>query len=138
MKPLILLHEADKLRLDSLLNHHLPPPFPSPVAHATLEDILSSAKIVRDAALMDHHVSLFDEVTLVSPTDSRDYFKLAIVLPHQADVDADLISISTPISLAVFGRKSGDLVRWETPHGSREMRIVALKKHEELPALATA
>jgi len=138
MKPLILLHEADKLRLDSLLNHHLPPPFPSPVAHAALEDILSSAKIVRDPALVEYHVGLFDEVTLVSPSDSRDYFKLAIVMPHKADVDSDLISISMPISLAVFGKKSGDLVRWETPYGTREMRIVALKKHEQLPALATA
>ena len=83
-------------------------------------------------------MGLFDEVTLVSPSDSRDYFKLAIVMPHKADVDSDLISISMPISLAVFGKKSGDLVRWETPYGTREMRIVALKKHEQLPALATA
>jgi len=87
---------------------------------------------------MEHHVSFFDEVTLVSPSDSRDYFKLTIVMPHQADVDSDLISISMPISLAVFGKKSGELVHWETPHGTREMRIVALNKHEQLPALATA
>ena len=49
-------------------------------------------------------------------------------MPAEADLDQDLISVLTPIGLAVLGRRIGERISWETPAGTREMTITAVRK----------
>lgn len=87
--------------------------------------------------LCKNHAGLHDTITLHSPRDPRDRFTFSIVMPREADVDADRISILTPLCLAVIGRGRGAMVEWEAPAGRREMCIHLIGKGWEQESLVT-
>ncbi|MCW1915051.1 GreA/GreB family elongation factor [Luteolibacter sp. GHJ8] len=119
-----LLNEGDLSRLASLLENRL-----TTEHRNQLLVLLGQAASTRDAAELECRVALGDRITLVSPLDSRDWYKPEIVLPDQVDLDEDIISVMTPVGLAVLGRRIGDRVSWETPAGTRWMTITAVHKH---------
>lgn len=130
MNSSILLNEADKLRLDHLTSLDAHPPRPDSDQQAKLHEIISRAQFSADPDELAIHAGFYDAVVLVSPTDPRDNFTFSIVLPNEADIDADKISILAPISLAALGAGVGDDVVWETPAGERVMRIASVVKSE--------
>lgn len=132
MKTFRLLDEADHLRLLALLDPDSLPRLSAAQATA-LSAFLEETSITRDAAELECRISLYDRITLVSPTDSRDWYKPEIVMPQEADIDLDRISALTPMGLAVLGRRTGDRVTWETAAGMRLMTITAVLK-EAIPA----
>lgn len=75
-----------------------------------------------------------DRVSLVCLADSLDSFDLQVVMPAEADLDQNRISVLLPVSLAVIGRRRGEQVSWDTPHGPREMKITGVSKLEEVTA----
>ena len=95
---------------------------------AALMALLEESGVSRDAAELECRIGIADRLTLVSPADSRDWYKPEIVLPVEADLDADKISVLTPVALAVLGRRIGDRVSWETPASQRTMTITAVQK----------
>ncbi len=127
----ILLSGADQSRLEELLKHQLPPPFPDADQKRQLEQILSTVHSGYPAMLCKNHAGLHDRITLQSPRDPRDNFTFSIVMPREADVDADRISILAPLCLAVLGRGRGAMVEWDAPAGRREMRIHLIGKEWE-------
>lgn len=139
MNSSIILNEADKTRLEMLLNGLTPPPLPDPPQQLLLREILAAATVPRRGHVQKAHAGFHDRITLVSPRDSRDFFKFSIVMPRDADVDEDLISVLTPLSLAVIGRACGQSVTWDVPAGPREMRIISIEKADtpESAAMAT-
>jgi Transcription elongation factor, GreA/GreB, C-term len=138
MNTSILLCGADLLRLRSIIQHEQPPPYPLYAEQQLLEALLNSAKSSERSEALEQRAGFHDEVTLVSHVDSRDYFKLIPVLPHEADLDADRISICKPICAAVLGRKTGDLIQWDTPGGPRAMRLISIRKHASSGSEASA
>ena len=124
MKSLRLLNETDQSHLESLLESRL-----TPDHRNALSTFLAETSPPPTPEEMEGRVALGDRVTLVSPRDSRDWYKPEIVMPAEADLDQDLISILTPVGLAVLGRRIGDRVTWETPAGTREMTITSLHRH---------
>ncbi|RYD34922.1 MAG: GreA/GreB family elongation factor [Verrucomicrobiaceae bacterium] len=135
MKSQIVINRADHAHLESLLNGTIPPPLPDPDQQVILHTLLASATVVREGhAREQRHAGFHDRITLVSPKDSMDYYKFSIVLPREADIDAEHISVLTPLCLAVLGRACGQMVTWETPVGTREMRIIAIEKAGTLAA----
>lgn len=135
MKSQIVINRAHHAHLESLLQGHIPPPLPDPEQQQLLRDLLACATVVREGHSREsRHAGFHDRVTLVSPKDSRDFYKFSIVLPREADIDAEHISVLTPLCLAVLGRACGQVVTWETPAGTREMRIIAIEKAGTLAA----
>lgn len=130
MTPLILLNEAAQSRLQAIVRRNAPPPYPNPEQTDLLNSLLASARHPDDGETLHTHVGIGDHTTLVSPLDSQDYYKFRIVMPDEADIDLDHISICTPIAAAVLGRPVGELVEWQTPIGLRRMRIIAVRKSE--------
>lgn len=130
MHPRPLLNEADHLRLQTLLDDDTSTPRLTAENKRLLRQFLQESDLARKEADTRDRVGLSDQVTLVSPDDSRDWFKLQIVLPAEQDLDADRISILAPIARAVLGRRSGERVSWETPAGLRRMTIATLRKVE--------
>ncbi|WP_411827834.1 GreA/GreB family elongation factor [Luteolibacter sp. AS25] len=128
MNSSINLKEADELRLKMLLNREMPPPFPDVAVKQAIEGLMRAAKPVSGIIAGDTRAGFYDTVTLVSPNDSKDFFKFSMVMPHEANVDKDLISIFMPVSLAVLGRKCGETVAWETRAGERSMQIISLEE----------
>jgi transcription elongation GreA/GreB family factor len=119
----IVLSRGDHARLKSLLAHQCPRPWPDPAQSSQIKAILQAAAATDDDADLRSRARLGGRVTLVSPADTRDEFSFQLVMPYEADVDAGWIPVTMPISLAVIGRRSGELVSWLTPRGSRVMRI---------------
>lgn len=135
MKSPIVINRADYAHIESLLHGSIPPPLPDPDQHLFLQSLLESATVLRDGHSREkRHAGFHDRITLVSPKDSRDFYKFSIVLPREADIDAEHISVLTPLCLAVLGRACGQMVTWETPAGTREMRIIAIDKAGTLAA----
>ena len=132
MKPLRLLGEADRRRLENLLDPESIPRLAGE-QRAALTAALAEAGVSRNPAELESRIGIADRITLVSPSDSRDWYQLEIVLPREADIDADKISMLTPVGLAVLGRRMGDRVSWETPAGERVMTITDVLKYA-LPA----
>ncbi len=131
MKTNLLLLEADHARLLDLLNEGMPRP--TGEAREALAALLAQAKVTARIEEADDRVGLHDRITLISPLDPEDWIEFEVVLPTEADVDADRISVLAPISLAVLGRRSGDPVAWEAPGGLRKLVISAVRK-QALPA----
>lgn len=130
MYPRPQLNEADHLRLQTLLNDDTSIPRLNAENKRSLRLLLQESDLARTEADTSDRVGLYDAVTLVSPDDSRDWFKLQIVMPAEQDPDADRISILAPIARAVLGRRSGERVSWEAPAGLRRMTIATLRKAE--------
>jgi transcription elongation GreA/GreB family factor len=130
MNSLIILKEADESCLHSILQHQTKPPFPDPAQTEILRRILNNVRIGNTQAILQRHAGFQDRVTLVSPLDSRDFFKFHIVMPHENDIDRERISVCTPIAAAVLGRGIGDLIQWFIPGGQRQMRLIAIEKSD--------
>lgn len=128
MNSLIVLNEADQLRLHSIIHRSATAPHPNHDQTSLLHEILSAARTSPAEPDFLTYVGFGDITTLVSPVDSQDFYRFRIVMPHESDVDQDHISIFMPIATAVIGRPVGQRVSWTTPSGVREMRIISVRK----------
>jgi transcription elongation GreA/GreB family factor len=128
MKSLILLNQADQSRLDSIIHRSASPPHPDYEQTLVLRELLSSARPPAAGEDVLPHVELGDLATLISQVDPEDSYRFRIVMPGDADIDLDHISVCTPIAAAVLGRCVGELVEWQTPLGLRQMRLIAVGK----------
>jgi transcription elongation GreA/GreB family factor len=131
MKSQIILNEEDEARLRAILTHNSKPPYPDAGKKIILQKVLDVAQISRSETDLNQRVGFYDLITLVSPIDSLDFFKFHIVMPHESDIDQDRLSISTPIATSAIGRRTGDLIQWFTPTGTREMRLIAIRKSDQ-------
>lgn len=128
MKTSIILSQEDLAQLRALLKHECAGPWPT---HSQAEPLAAILKAAAKSATPEppgDHAGLGDRVTLVCPVDFRDTYQFTVVMPHEADIDQDLVSVNLPISQAALGHKTGADVSWVTPGGVREMRIVAIEK----------
>mgnify|MGYP003415035466 FL=1 len=78
------------------------------------EDIINS-----DVVRIQSHVEIEDIVAKRS-------MKIQIVLPGQADIKVQKVSVLAPLSIALIGFKEGDEVDWEMPAGVRSLRIISV------------
>lgn len=125
MKSIRLFDEATYARLHHLTITTDTTPRLSPIQRHELAALLKESATTPDTSEL---VATGDRVRLVSPQDADDWFEFELVLPADADLDADRISLFTPVGLAVLGRKTGERVAWEVPAGIREMTIASVAK----------
>jgi regulator of nucleoside diphosphate kinase len=113
-----LLRLIDSARLDARI----------PSTHiAALEGELGRAKIVDPEELPDDVVTMGSTVWFRDPeTDEVEQYTL--VLPSEADVLRDRISVLAPIGTALLGYRLGDVVEWRVPSGKRRMEIVKVSQ----------
>lgn len=129
MKPLRLFDEPGHARLLHLSKSSSDSnPRLTPIQHQELAAILKESTVTHNAAELEQRVALGDRVKLVSPHDPDDWYELELVLPPDIDIDADRISLFTPVGVALLGRGSGDRIAWEVPAGKREMTIASVAK----------
>jgi regulator of nucleoside diphosphate kinase len=90
-----------------------------------LERELDRAEIVPEAALPADVVGMHSTVRLVDLDTEREHV-YTVVYPHEADADRGRISVLAPIGTAVLGYRTGDVVEWDVPAGTRRLRIAAV------------
>ncbi|MFD0893678.1 GreA/GreB family elongation factor [Luteolibacter ambystomatis] len=126
-----LLDQEAFLSLQDLLQNQDARPLPSGEQRQALARWVDEALVTFDAVELEDRVELHDRVTLVSPSDPADWFELEIVPPSEADIDRDLIPVTSAVSLAVLGRRVGERATWETQAGARVMTIASLVKKRQ-------
>ena len=87
---------------------------------------------IKNAVVYDDHelpsdvVSLNKEATIISTENGKE-FNFSLVKPSEANMTQKKVSIFAPISIALIGYQTGDLIKWEMPDGIKEFKIIAVK-----------
>ncbi|WP_294532852.1 transcription elongation factor GreA [uncultured Rhodoblastus sp.] len=92
---------------------------------AELEDKISRADIIDVSKLSGATIKFGATVTLIDE-DTESEKRYQIVGDSEADVKAGKVSISSPISRALIGKKVGDAVEVNTPGGGKSYEIVKI------------
>jgi regulator of nucleoside diphosphate kinase len=126
----ILISTADQERLLRLLDSARLDLRISSASIAALESELARADIVEPSELP------IDVVTMGSTIWFRDLGtdeveQYTLVLPSEADVMHDRISVLAPIGTALLGYRLGDIVEWRVPSGKRRMEIVKVNQRKQ-------
>src|SRR5262249_43060684 len=80
------------------------------------------------AVIVEPHEVPRDVITMQARVRVRDLMSgerrdLMLVLPTEADVSAQRISVLAPLGTALLGYREGDVVQWVMPGGLRHIRI---------------
>ena len=59
---------------------------------------------------------------------SGKFMNLQLVLPHQADLKQNRISILSPLGVALIGFRQGMTVEWTLPGGLKKLQIIRVEK----------
>ena len=86
-----------------------------------LEEIVSAAEVIDPASLSGDKV-LFGAHVKVVDEESEKEAEYQIVGVHEADIKHARLSISSPLSKALIGKKVGDTVSVPAPGGDRTLR----------------
>ena len=78
--------------------------------------VIDPAAFPPDVVTMDSTVEFEDLVT----SEVEAY---TITFPERADIERKRISILAPIGTALIGCRVGDLVKWSTPGGIRQLKV---------------
>ena len=92
-----------------------------------IEAKLSQAQVIDVFELQINGKVVFGTTVELVDMDSGERVRYQIVGEDEADVDADRISVHSPIARALIGCLEGDEVSVETPGGKRVFEIMAVR-----------
>ncbi|WP_293441492.1 transcription elongation factor GreA [Planktotalea sp.] len=90
-----------------------------------LEGILSLAAVI-DPATLNGTIKFGATITLVDE-DTDEEKTWQIVGEHEANVEAGLLNIKSPIARALIGKDEGDSVEVRTPGGSKSYEVLKIE-----------
>lgn len=122
----ILLSKSDY----KFLTEHLDKAVMSDYNKNRLKDEVKNATIYDDADLPENVVSLYTEAKIES-IENKQQFVFKLVLPKDANIKQQKVSIFAPISIALLGYQTGDLIQWEMPDGIKAFKIISVRKLNE-------
>jgi regulator of nucleoside diphosphate kinase len=123
----LTISTADRERLVRLLDSARLDLRISAASIAALESELARADFVEPDELPRDVVTMGSSIWFRDlETDEVEQYTL--VLPSEADVLNDRISVLAPIGTALLGYRLGDVVEWRVPSGKRRMEIVKVQQ----------
>lgn len=87
-----------------------------------LSQELQRAHVVDAKAIPGDVVTMNSKVEFTF-LDSGDTVTRQVVFPEDADIEGGRISVLAPIGTALLGYRAGDVIRWEVPSGTTEVKI---------------
>jgi len=91
-------------------------------ALAKLRDELDRAAVIDPAAFPTDIVTMNSTVEF-EDLGSHEIEEYTITFPENAEIERRRISILAPIGTALIGCRVGDLVKWSTPGGIRQLKV---------------
>jgi regulator of nucleoside diphosphate kinase len=88
---------------------------------------LESAHVVREDKLPEDTICI-NSVVQVREVVNKQSFIFQIVLPPNADVRKNKISVFAPIAIALLGYRKGSRIQWEMPNGMQEFEILKVNR----------
>ena len=93
---------------------------------AEIEQRLSDSEVIDISAIRAGGKVVFGAIVELSNVDTAQEVRYQIVGEMEADVEAGLISISSPIAKALIGKEEGDVALVMAPAGEVEYEILAI------------
>lgn len=93
----------------------------------TITSTLRRANIIDDSAIAGDTVVLGAVIHLKDMANERE-FKYTIVGSGEADPFTGRISNESPIGLALIGKRIGEIVKYDSPSGFKEVQITAIHR----------
>lgn len=121
-KRTLIISDADRHRLETLIDSAYLDPLVRESSLAALETELGRARIVPadevppDVVTMNSIVRLRD----LSSGEAEEY---ELVYPAAADVEHNRISVLAPVGTAILGYRAGDVIEWPVPAGLRRLQV---------------
>lgn len=84
---------------------------------------LSRATIVKKEALPAYTVKLNTKVSVLD-LETQKIKEFIIVMPDQADMKQNKVSVLTPMGTALIGFRKADEITWKVPGGLKRFRIL--------------
>ncbi|MFC4278451.1 transcription elongation factor GreA [Achromobacter aloeverae] len=94
---------------------------------AELEGTLSNAQIINPQELDTDGRAVFGATVEIEDLDSGDRVVYQIVGDVEADIRANMISVSSPVARALIGKSEGDVVEVQAPSGLREYEVISIQ-----------
>jgi transcription elongation factor GreA len=91
-----------------------------------LEDKLSRAEVIDINGLSGSRIMFGAKVKLVDE-ETEEETSYQIVGPEEADIQAGLLSIQSPLAQAILGKEAGDSVEVTTPRGVRYFEVIEVR-----------
>jgi regulator of nucleoside diphosphate kinase len=124
-KPPIHLSEAD---YDVIADLALAMQKRAPDLAQLILDEINRAKVHSPGSVPKDVVTLGSEVAFQDDSTGEER-RLQLVLPQDADIAADRISVMTPVGAGLIGMSVGREISWPTPDGRpRVLRILEVKQ----------
>ncbi|MCY1510071.1 Regulator of nucleoside diphosphate kinase [compost metagenome] len=109
------------------LSEHFEKAVMSDYNKSRLRTEIKNATVLDDDKLPEDVVSLHTEAKIVSVANNQEFlFKL--VLPKEANIKQHKVSIFAPMSIALLGYQTNDIINWEMPDGIKEFRILSVRR----------
>jgi transcription elongation factor GreA len=94
---------------------------------AELDGTLSNAQLIEPSTIEADGRVVFGATVEIEDLESGAKVTYQIVGDVEADIRANLISVSSPVARALIGKYEGDVVEVQAPAGSREYEIISIK-----------
>ena len=91
-----------------------------------LESKISRAQVIDPLTVDSDRIVLSATVDLVD-VDTDKEVTYILVGPDEADIDRNLMSVTSPIGRALLGKEEGDEITIKTPGGERCYEVLAVK-----------
>jgi regulator of nucleoside diphosphate kinase len=118
LNPVVVLTEEDYALLKPYVDK-----LPDRGEDMSLAHELKRAVVVKKHAFPPHGVRLHSRVTVLD-LDTQKELEFTIVMPGQADIRQNKISVLTPMGAALIGLRQSEEVTWRVPAGLKSFRIL--------------
>lgn len=119
----IIITEHDHARLTKLINRGNTFSVLDLAYVRALESELARAEIAALDDLPTDVITLHSRAELLD-LDANERMEFTIVLPHEADVMENKISVLAPIGTGMLGYRVGDVFNHPTPIGTRRLKVL--------------
>ncbi len=92
-----------------------------------LDGTLSNAQLIEPSTIDADGRAVFGATVEIEDLESGDKVTYQIVGDAEADIKANLISVSSPVARSLIGKYEGDVVEVKAPSGIREYEIISIK-----------
>jgi transcription elongation factor GreA len=92
-----------------------------------LDGTLSNAQLIEPSTIDADGRAVFGATVEIEDLASGDKVTYQIVGDAEADIKANLISVSSPVARSLIGKYEGDVVQVRAPSGIREYEIISIK-----------
>jgi len=110
-----------------LLKEHLEKSNMSAYNKEKLQAELKAATIYSEDELPKDVVCLKSEARIANVKTGKE-FTFKLVMPEEANIKVQKVSVFAPIGIALFGYRTGDSINWEMPDGIQEFKILEVNR----------